>query len=544
MQCTRLKSLILRQNNFSGLLPDGLGVTFSYLEKLDLSCNQFEGSIPSSIGNLSNLHGTVDLSHNLFSGSIPASLGNLPEKVYIDLTYNNLSGPIPQNGALVSRGPTAFVGNPHLCGPPLRNPCPGTSPVSSSTPGLPNGYPPPTFSDMVNSSNGHKGLSKGLVIAIVLSDALGIALIALVFLFCYWRLVSSHEKGELSSYEKGQVGKRDCLCFRKDESETNSENLEQLDLVPLDVHVRFSLDELLRATAFVLGKSGIGIVYKVVLEDGFTLAVRRLGEGGSQRVKEFQTEVVAIGKLRHPNIVALRAYYWSVDEKLLIYDYIPNGNLLSAVHGKNGPPLLWEMRVGIAKGIAKGLLYLHEYSPKKYVHGDLKPTNILLGMNMEPYISDFGLGRLANIAGGTPKIQSDRIATEGKQQQSSDTAANLIVSLGSLYQAPEAPKLLKPSQKWDVYSYGVILLELITGRSPEVLMSSLDMDLVRWVQSCIDEKKPFSDVLDTVLLHELEMEEEMIGVLKIALACVQSNPERRPSMRNVCYLLDRLIGNN
>ncbi|CAN6451859.1 unnamed protein product [Victoria cruziana] len=541
MQCARLKSLILRQNNFTGLLPDGLGVTFSYLEKLDISCNKFEGSIPSSIGNLSNLQGTVDLSHNLFSGSIPATLGNLPEKVYIDLTYNNLSGPIPQNGALVNRGPTAFVGNPHLCGPPLRNPCPGTSPISSST----NGYPPPTFSDMVNSSSGHKGLSKGLIIAIVLSDAMGIALIALVFLFCYWRLVSSHEKGELSSYEKGLVGKRrDCLCFRKDESETNSENMEQLDLVPLDVHVRFSLDELLRATAFVLGKSGIGIVYRVVLEDGLTLAVRRLGEGGSQRLKEFQIEVAAIGKLRHPNIVALRAYYWSVDEKLLIYDYIPNGNLVSAVHGKNGPPLLWEMRVGIAKGIAKGLLYLHEYSPKKYVHGDLKPTNILLGMNMEPYISDFGLGRLANIAGGTPKIQSDRIATEGKQQQSSDTAANLIVSLGSLYQAPEAPKLLKPSQKWDVYSYGVILLELITGRSPEALMTSLNMDLVRWVQSCIDEKKPFSDVLDTVLLHELEMEEEMIGVLKIALACVQSYPERRPSMRNVCDLLDRLTGNN
>ncbi|XP_031501082.1 receptor protein kinase-like protein ZAR1 [Nymphaea colorata] len=544
MQCTRLKSLILRKNNFSGVLPDGFGVTFSYLETLDLSYNRFEGSIPGGIGNLSRLQGTVDLSHNLFSGSIPASLGNLPEKVYIDLTYNNLSGPIPQNGALVNRGPTAFVGNPHLCGPPLRSPCPGTSPISSSTPGLPNGYPPPTMSDMVNSSSGHKGLSKGLIIAIVLSDAMGIALIALVFLFCYWRLVSSHEKGELSSYEKGQVAKRDCLCFRKDESETNSENLEQLDLVPLDVHVRFNLDELLRATAFVLGKSGIGIVYKVVLEDGLTLAVRRLGEGGSQRLKEFQTEVVAIGKLRHPNIVALRAYYWSVDEKLLIYDYIPNGNLASAIHGKNGPPLLWEMRVGIAKGTAKGLAYLHEYSPKKYVHGDLKPTNILLGINMEPYVSDFGLGRLANIAGGTPRLQSDRIATETKQQHSADAAVNLIVSPGSLYQAPEAPKVLKPSQKWDVYSYGVILLELITGRSPEALMASLDMDLVRWVQLCIDEKKPFSDVLDNVLLHELEMEEEMIGVLKIALACVQSNPERRPSMRNVCDLLDRLTGTN
>lgn len=104
--------------------------------------------------------------------------------------------------------------------------------------------------------------------------------------------------------------------------------------MPLDAKVAFDLDELLKASAFVLGKSGIGIVYKVVLEDGLTLAVRRLGEGGSQRFKEFQTEVEAIGKLRHPNIVTLKAYYWSVDEKLLIYDFIPNGNLATTIHGE------------------------------------------------------------------------------------------------------------------------------------------------------------------------------------------------------------------
>ena len=98
--------------------------------------------------------------------------------------------------------------------------------------------------------------------------------------------------------------------------------------------MNFDLDELLKASAFVLGKSGIGIMYKVVLEDGLALAVRRLGEGGSQRFKEFQTEVEAIGKLRHPNIATLRAYYWSVDEKLLIYDYVPNGSLATAIHGK------------------------------------------------------------------------------------------------------------------------------------------------------------------------------------------------------------------
>lgn len=337
IQCKRLRNLVLSQNNFTGSLPDGFGNAFGSLEKLDLSFNKFNGSIPSDIGNLSSLQGTVDLSHNLFSGSIPASLGNLPEKVYIDLTYNNLSGSIPQTGALMNRGPTAFLGNPGLCGPPLKNPCSSENPGAnspSSIPFIPDNHPPHD-SDDISRKGKVKGLSKSSVIVIVVSDIVGICLVGLLFSYCYARVCAcGHGKDEHRyGIEKGGKGSKECLCFRKDESETQSEHVEQYDLVPLDTQVAFDLDELLKASAFVLGKSGIGIVYKVVLEDGLTLAVRRLGEGGSQRFKEFQTEVEAIGKLRHPHIVTLRAYYWSVDEKLLIYDYIPNGNLSTAIHG-------------------------------------------------------------------------------------------------------------------------------------------------------------------------------------------------------------------
>lgn len=337
VQCKRLKTLVLSENHFTGSLPDEFGNAFASLQKLDLSYNKFNGSIPGDIGNLSSLEGTVDLSHNLFSGSIPASLGNLPEKVYIDLTYNNLSGPIPQNGALMNRGPTAFLGNPGLCGPPLKNPCSAETPGAnspSSFPYFPDNHPPRDSDDNAEK-NKARGLSKSSVIVIVVSDIVGICLVGLLFSYCYTRLFAcgSHKDEHGYGIEKGGKGRKECLCFRKDESETLSENVEQYDLVPLDPQVAFDLDELLKASAFVLGKSGIGIVYKVVLEDGFTVAVRRLGEGGSQRFKEFQTEVEAIGKLRHPNIVTLRAYYWSVDEKLLIYDYIPNGSLSAAIHG-------------------------------------------------------------------------------------------------------------------------------------------------------------------------------------------------------------------
>ncbi|KAL6010820.1 Zygote arrest protein 1 [Asimina triloba] len=334
LACKRLRTLHLGSNNFAGSLPVGFGGSLNTLEKLNLSYNAISGSIPAGIGNLSNLQGTVDLSHNRFSGAIPTSLGDLPEKVYIDLTYNNLSGPIPQNGALVNRGPTAFLGNPGLCGPPLKSTCSSDASSPSAFPFFPNNYPPQSSNgDNVGPSSRRRGLSRTAVIAIVVGDVIGISLIALVFFYCYWRALSRRSREEGASSEKGKKGRKECLCFRKDDSETLSEHVEQYELVPLDMQLGFDLDELLKASAFVLGKSGIGIVYKVVLEDGLTLAVRRLGEGGLQRFKEFQTEVEAIGKLRHSNIVTLRAYYWSIDEKLLIYDYIPNGNLEVAIHG-------------------------------------------------------------------------------------------------------------------------------------------------------------------------------------------------------------------
>lgn len=223
------------------------------------------------------------------------------------------------------------------------------------------------------------------------------------------------------------------------------------------------------------------------------------------------------------------------------------------ISGKPGlvtfTPLSWSARLKIMKGVAKGLVYLHEYSPKKYVHGDLKPSNILLAHDMEPKISNFGLSRLANLAGaGSPNMQSNRMVSDttphqGHHHSSSASEAATFASstsFSSYYKAPEALKVVKPSQKWDIYSYGVISLEMITGRSPLVQVGDSEIDLVRWMQLCIEEKKPVSDVLDPNLAEDADKEEEMIAALKIAMACTQSSPDKRPSMRHVTDALERI----
>ena len=206
--------------------------------------------------------------------------------------------------------------------------------------------------------------------------------------------------------------------------------------------------------------------------------------------------------------------------------------LFSGKSGVSFTPMPWRVRLKIMKGIAKGFAFLHGFGPKKNVHGNLKPGKILLGLKMEPYISDFGLGHLAYLAEDT---------SERQQGQLSYSAVSLVTGSLPYYQPPEAFQTLKPSQKWDVYSYGVILLEMISGRSPEVLLDTMEMGLVQWFEFCINERKPTFDVFDPFLTQEPDVEDEIISVLKIALACVESNPERRPSMRQVKETLDRSI---
>lgn len=186
-----------------------------------------------------------------------------------------------------------------------------------------------------------------MIILISVADAAGVALIGLIIVFVYWK--KKNVSNSCSCTGKTEFGKNEtshgCRLFscvnsfgNEESEEEDVENGEtgkgEGELVAIDKGFSFELDELFRASAYVLGKSGLGIVYKVVLGNGVPVAVRRLGEGGEHRYREFVAEVQAIGKVKHPNIVKLRAYYWAPDEKLLISDFISNGNLANALRGQ------------------------------------------------------------------------------------------------------------------------------------------------------------------------------------------------------------------
>lgn len=355
-RCRQLQRLFLSRNRLSGVIPAGIWSQMADLIELDLSSNGFDGPLSPDIGDLNSLSGTLNLSHNHFSGSIPKALGSLPPVVSLDLRYNNFSGEIPQTGLLANQGPTAFLNNPGLCGYPLQIPCSKEASTAATAP--PGRIEANTEKELPPARR--RGLRPGLIVLISMADAAGVAIIGLIFVYVYWKVRDRETKKGCSCTGKSELGGEGFVngrwrcdhCWRGGEASSEEEyeaNIEESilsadneagegKLVSMDKGFEFELDELLRASAYVLGKGGLGIVYKVVLGNGVPVAVRRLGEAGGLRYKEFAAEVQVIAKARHPNVVRLRAYYWAQDEKLLISDFISNGNLASALRGHS--PLL------------------------------------------------------------------------------------------------------------------------------------------------------------------------------------------------------------
>ncbi|KAJ7950049.1 Receptor-like kinase [Quillaja saponaria] len=500
-----LVSLNVEGNGLVNHIPDTID-RLQNLSMLNLKKNKLDGQIPATIGNISGIN-QLDLSENEFVGEIPASLAFLANLNSFNVSYNNLSGPVP---SLLSKkfNSSSFIGNLQLCGFSSAAPCPSPPPPPQSPP-APSPKPLKTH---------HRKLSKKDIILIAVGALLVILLLLCCTLLCCLLRKRAASKGKNGKTAKAatatSVGKP---VAGGGGAEAVSGGEAGGKLVHFDGPFVFTADDLLCATAEIMGKSAYGTAYKATLEDGNEVAVKRLREKTTKGQKEFEAEAAELGKIRHPNLLALRAYYLGPKgEKLLVFDYMPKGSLASFLHAR-GPEITidWPTRMNIAMGVTQGLYYLH--TQENIIHGSLTSSNIMLDEQTNAHIADFGLSSLITTSAST----------------------NIIATAGSLgYNAPELSKIKKPNTKTDVYSLGVIILELLTGKSPAEPTNGLD--LPQWVASIVKEEWT-NEVFDLELMRDATtIGDELLNTLKLALHCVDPSPSARPEAQQVLQKLEEI----
>ncbi|CAL5197068.1 unnamed protein product [Lathyrus oleraceus] len=294
---------------------------------------------------------------------------------------------------------------------------------------------------------------------------------------------------------------------------------------PLSAQVVFSYDTVKEITnAFssqnVIGEGGFGCVYKGWLPDGKEVAVKQLKVGSGQGDREFRAEVEIISRVHHRHLVSLVGYCIAEQQRVLIYEFVPNGNLHHHLHGSGMPVLDWAKRLKIAIGAAKGLAYLHEDCSQKIIHRDIKSPNILLDDAFEAQVADFGLARLTDAS-------------------NTHVSTRVMGTFG--YMAPEYATSGKLTDKSDVFSFGVVLLELVTGRKPIDETQPLgDESLVEWARPLLIHAfmtREFGELVDPRLENNY-VESEMFGMIEAAAACVRHSAPKRPRMSQVVRALD------
>ncbi|PPD92475.1 hypothetical protein GOBAR_AA26383 [Gossypium barbadense] len=479
--CERLVSLKLHGNSLSGSLPEPAlpNSTCKNLQSLDLGNNKFLGDFPEFVTRFQALK-ELYLSSNMLSGQIPQSLATL-NLGKLNLSHNNFTGMLPVFGER-KFGPEAFEGNnPGLCGLPL------------------------------NSCSGRSQLSPGAIAGIVIGLMTGVVVLASLFIgYMQNRKRSSNGDSE-EELEEGEG----------DENGVGGV-VSESKLILFQGGEHLTLEDVLNATGQVMEKTNYGTVYKAKLADGGNIALRLLREGSCKDGSSCLPVIKQLGKVRHENLVPLRAFYQGKrGEKLLIYDYLPNRSLHDFLHeSRSGKPVLnWARRHKIALGIAKGLAHLHTGLEMPITHGNVRSKNVLVDDFFVARLTEYGLDKLM-----IPAVADEMVAlakTEG-------------------YKAPELQSMKKCNTRTDVYAFGILLLEILIGKKPGKNARSNDVgDLPSIVKAAVLEETTM-EVFDVEVLKGIRspMEDGLVQALKLAMGCCAPVASVRPTMDEVVKQLE------
>ncbi|KAM3362064.1 putative LRR receptor-like serine/threonine-protein kinase isoform X3 [Capsicum galapagoense] len=455
----------LSWNQFSDGIPREIG-DMQNLIHLSLAQNKLQVSIPDSIGNMLSLE-FLDLSNNNLSGSIPTSLENLQHLNYFNVSFNSLRGEIPSSGPFKGLSGQSFMFNEALCGAPRFR------------------VPP-----CLTSSN-HDSKRKKLLLIVfpLLGAAVIIVFVTLAFVWMrYRREENAPVQADLLA-TRGRISYYEIVQATNDFSESN-----------------------------FIGSGSFGSVYKGILKDGTTIAVKVFNQQVEGAFKSFETECEVLRNLRHRNLTKVISSCSNLDFKALVLEYMPNGSLEKWLYSHNYFLDIMQ-RLCIMIDVACALEYLHHGCSAPVVHCDLKPSNVLLDENMVAHVSDFGISKLLG-------------------EDESDLHTKTLTTFG--YIAPEYGREGLVSLKCDVFSYGIMLMETFTRRRPNDEIFDGDLSLKKWVSDSPPEAVVDPNLIRSEDKKSMDKIDCVASILKVALDCSAESPEERITMKDVVGMLQKI----